>query len=267
MISRRAFLEAGALAALGAVVAACGGDDGRASSATTAAPTAPPTAPSSSPATSPPTTPPATAATGPAKFVDAGPTTKARVALTFHTDGDLALAQQYLDVLAQHDVHVTCFIVGKWLDANPTWATKLTAAGHELANHTYNHLTFDQLPAAQMTDEIVRCRDLLVRLTGKPGKYFRPSGTDDGTTTPPAAVLQAAGGAGYGTVLGFDVDPLDYSDPGAAAVTQRTLAAVKAGSVVSLHFNHAGTLAALPGILDGLAQKNLTPVTASELLA
>ena len=186
---------------------------------------------------------------------------------TFHTDGDLTLAQQYLDVLAQHNVHVTCFIVGKWLDANPTWAAKLTAAGHELANHTYNHLTFAQLPPAQMTDEIVRCRDLLVRLTGKPGKYFRPSGTDDGTSTPPAAVLQTAGATGYATVLGFDVDPLDYTDPGAAAVTQRTLAAVKAGSIVSLHFGHPGTLAALPGILDGLAQKNLTPVTTSELLA
>jgi peptidoglycan/xylan/chitin deacetylase (PgdA/CDA1 family) len=80
-------------------------------------------------------------------------------------------------------------------------------------------------------------------------------------------VLQTAGATGYGTVLGFDVDPLDYTDPGAAVVTQRTLAAVKAGSIVSLHFNHPGTLAALPGILDGLTQRNLTPVTTAELLA
>lgn len=263
MITRRAFLEAGALAALAAVATACSGDGTNAASSTTA-PTIPPTPP---PTTPPATTAPTVAPLGPAKFVDAGPAPRARVALTFHTDGDLTMAQQYLDVFAQHNVHVTCFIVGKWLDANPTWAAKLTAAGHELANHTYNHLTFGQLPPAQMTDEIVRCRDLLVRLTGKPGKYFRPSGTDDGTSTPSAAVLQAAGAAGYATVLGFDVDPLDYTDPGAAAVTQRTLAAVKAGSIVSLHFNHPGTLAALPGILDGLAQKNLAPVTTSELLA
>src|SRR5262249_19602660 len=152
---------------------------------------------------------------------------------------------------------------GKWLDANPSWAAKLTAAGHELANHTYNHLTFASLSASQMTDEIVRCRDLLVRLAGTPGRYFRPSGTDDGLTAPSPTTLQVAGAAGYATVLGYDVDPLDYTDPGAAAVTQRTLAAVKAGSIVSLHFGHAGTLAALPGILDGLAQKELAPVTAS----
>jgi peptidoglycan/xylan/chitin deacetylase (PgdA/CDA1 family) len=261
-ISRRAFLEAGALAALAAVATACGGggDSGAAPDVTAA----------TAPATAPPTAAPATTAPpapGPARFVDAGPANRNKVALTFHTDGDLTMAQQYLDVFAAHDVHVTCFIVGKWLDANQSWGPKLVAAGHELANHTYNHLTFASLSPAEMTDEIVRCRDLLVRLTGKPGKYFRPSGTDDGTTTPPAAVLDTAGATGYPTVLGFDVDPLDYTDPGSAVVVQRTLAAVKPGSVVSLHFNHAGTLAALPGILDGLAQKNLTPVTTAELLA
>jgi peptidoglycan/xylan/chitin deacetylase (PgdA/CDA1 family) len=79
-------------------------------------------------------------------------------------------------------------------------------------------------------------------------------------------VLDVAGAAGYPTVLGFDVDPFDYQDPGAAAITQRTLAAVGRGSVVSLHFGHAGTVAALPGILDGLDAKGLTPVTASKLL-
>src|SRR5262249_28788399 len=193
--------------------------------------------------------------------------TRNRVALTFHTDGDLGLAQQYLDAFAARGVHVTCFVVGQWLDANPSWAAKLTAAGHELANHTYSHLTFEKLSPQQMSDEIVRCRDVLVRLTGKPGRYFRPSGTDDGVTPPSAATLAAAGAAGYASVLGYDVDPLDYTDPGAAAVTQRTLAAVRAGSVVSLHFNHPGTLSALPGILDGLGQRSLSPVTTTELLA
>lgn len=262
MITRRAFLEAGAFGALAALAAGCSDGDGGATSSTTSVPPSPPP--------TAPTTPPASATiapSGPAKFVVSGPTTRPRVALTFHTDGDLVLAQQYLDVLAARNVHVTCFVVGKWLDANPSWAAKLTDAGHELANHTYNHLTFGQLSPQQMTDEIVRCRDVLVRLAGKPGKYFRPSGTDDGTSTPSAAVLDTSGATGYATVLGFDGDPLDYNDPGAAVVTQRTLAAVKAGSIVSLHFGHPGTLAALPGILDGLTQRNLSPVTTSELLA
>jgi hypothetical protein len=35
--------------------------------------------------------------------------------------------------------------------------------------------------------------------------------------------------------------------------------------VISLHLGHAGTLAALPQILDHLRQKGLTPVTAGEM--
>jgi hypothetical protein len=37
-------------------------------------------------------------------------------------------------------------------------------------------------------------------------------------------------------------------------------------SVVSLHFGHAGTVAAMPRILDAVEAKGLTPVTASTLL-
>ena len=34
---------------------------------------------------------------------------------------------------------------------------------------------------------------------------------------------------------------------------------------MSLHLGHPGTLAALPGLLDDLAARGLTPVTASAL--
>jgi peptidoglycan/xylan/chitin deacetylase (PgdA/CDA1 family) len=104
-------------------------------------------------------------------------------------------------------------------------------------------------------------------LTGTGGAYFRPSGTVDGVTRPSDETLAAAARAGYPTVLGYDVDPTDYRDPGAAAVVARTLGAVHPGAIVSMHFGHAGTIAAMPHILDGLDQKGLKPVTSSDLLA
>ena len=169
-------------------------------------------------------------------------------------------------MLADRRVHVTTFIVGNWLDANPDMAARIADGGHEFANHTYTHPTFGDLSRDAMLDEIVRCRDVLTRLTGEPGAYFRPSGTDDGTTSPGEQVLMVAAEAGYATVLGFDVDPLDYDDPGADVVVQRTLASVAAGSIVSLHCGHAGTVDALPAILDGIEQKGLKAGTASALL-
>ncbi len=257
--SRRAFLAAGAVA----LAAAACGDAGSATHAkgtTTGVTTAPSLATTSGP-------PGTTAPPGPSRFVVDGPSTPSRVALTFHVDGDLGLAAQILDTLANRKVVMTAFIVGEWLDANPTWGKRIQDGGHELANHTYTHPTFESLAPAAMASEITRCRDTLARLTGNGGSLFRPSGTANGTTTPSAAVLTAAGQAGYPVTLGFGVDPLDYQSPGASVVTQRTLAAVRPGSVISLHFGYPGTLAALPGILDGLEQRNLTPVTATRLIA
>ncbi len=255
-VGRRTFL-AGTLFAVGALAGACGDGGGDASpTARATAPTAPATAPA----------PSATAAAATARFVASGPQDHDRVALTFHTNGDLELAAALLSVLAARRVQMTAFVVGDWLDANPDWAQRLVDGGHELANHTYSHPTFGALAPEVMTDEIVRCRDLLVRLTGGGGKFFRPSGTDDGTTTPGPVVLDVASRAGYPVVLGFDVDPFDYRDPGADAVVQRTLAAARAGSIVSLHFGHPGTIAALPAILDGLDEQGLHPGTASALL-
>jgi len=269
-VPRRAFLGAAGAATLALLATACGSGSGdgtlrsdagglESADATTSPATAAPTVP-------PPATTTAPAVTGPAAFVVRGPNAGSRVALTFHTDGDLGLAQQLLDTLSARRVPITAFVVGQWLEANPTWAARLTDAGHELANHTYTHPSFATISPDAMRDELTRTRDLLVRLTGKPGRLFRPSGTGDGTSRPGDAVLAAAGDAGYPVVLGFDVDPLDYQSPGVAAITQRTLAAVAPGAVISLHFGYPDTIAAVPAILDGLASRGLTPVTASTLL-
>ena len=262
-MDRRTFLAAAATSVL--AIACSSGNDSSTSARTATTTTAGPPPTTGSPATSAP--PPTTKAPAPARFVSTGPHGAPRVALTFHTNGDLGLVQQLLDTLSARRVVVTTFIVGDWLDANPTFAKKIVDGGHELANHTYTHPSFLSLSEGAMRDEIVRCRDVITRLAGAPPTFFRPSGTDDGTAQPPQVVLDVAGAAGYPTVLGFDVDPLDYQDPGAAAITQRTLSSVGRGSIVSLHFGHAGTVAAVPAILDGLDAKGLTPVTASKLLA
>lgn len=212
--------------------------------------------------TAAPTTTPSTA-----RFVTSGPTGGNRVALTFHTDGNLGLAGQLLEALSAARLRVTCFVVGSWLQQNPSWARRLLDAGHELANHTQHHLSFPKLPPAQMEAEVAECRDLLQRLTGSPGAFFRPSGTADGTARPSDAVLDVAARNGYLTVLGFDVDPFDYRDPGAAVVAARCLAGARPGSVLSLHFGHPGTISAIPRIADGLRARDLTPGTASELLS
>jgi peptidoglycan/xylan/chitin deacetylase (PgdA/CDA1 family) len=184
------------------------------------------------------------------------------VALTFHGDGPTSIVRDMVAALRKAQAQVTVLAIGRWLAAQPDVAAMIRDAGHELGNHTWSHQTMPRLSAAAVREEVDRAAAELVKLTGSPGRWFRPSGTPHSTR----AIRAAATAAGYGACLGYDVDPLDYTDPGPAAITRRLAASVRPGSIVSLHLGHPGTLAALPAVLAHLHDRGLAPVTASALL-
>lgn len=191
-----------------------------------------------------------------------GPRDGHGIALTFHGAGDPALAGRVLKTLEDGGAHVTVLAVGTWLDENPGIARRILDGGHELGNHTQNHVNIDTLKPSDAYAEIAQCAERLKRLTGSIGTWFRPSQTQYA----PAMVKQQAAKAGYPTCLSYDLDSTDFKDPGAATVTHTVLNGAQPGSIVSMHFGHPGTLTALPQILDGLRSKQLTPVTVSKLL-
>jgi len=215
-------------------------------------------------ATPTPSTTAAARHTGPAAAIYNGPRTSDGVALTFHGSGDVALTDQLLAEAARLQAPITVFAVGRWLDGNPAVAGRILAAGHELENHTYTHPTLAGASASVVSNEVTRCRDVLAAQTGSAGRYFRPSGMEPRY---PPLVLDQAGSAGYGVVCGFDVDPLDYQDPGAAAIVSRVRAAVKPGSIVSLHLGHPGTVTAFPTVVADIRARGLRPVLVRDLLA
>jgi peptidoglycan/xylan/chitin deacetylase (PgdA/CDA1 family) len=226
-----------------------------------AAPTtsAPPAVPRRAPGVTTTAPPPA----GPAVQVVSGRRDSDEVALTFHGSGEVALTDELLAVVARLKAPITVFAVGTWLEQNPDVGARILAAGHELANHTYTHPALGSAGRSEVAAEIQRCRDVLVRQTGANGRWFRPSGMDRSTPL----VLEEAGAAGYRTVVAYDVDPLDYQDPGAPAIIQRVQAGARPGSIVSLHLGHSGTVAAIEPVITSLRNRGLRPVTVGELLA
>ncbi|WP_306188129.1 polysaccharide deacetylase family protein [Streptomyces sp. MK5] len=192
-----------------------------------------------------------------------GPRDKPRVALTFHGQGDPALARALLTVAEKHGARLTVLAVGTWLDEHPEMARRILDGGHDLGNHTQRHLAVNALSETDARAEITGCADRLTRLTGSIGTWFRPSRAP--TASP--LVRRLARAAGYPHVLSYDVDSLDYTRPGATAVTRKVMAEVRDGSVVSLHFGYADTVAALPDVLDELDRRGLHAVTTTELLS
>ncbi|WKE69597.1 polysaccharide deacetylase family protein [Streptomyces sp. WP-1] len=273
--NRRDALRAGAgLVAGGALAAGCGTGPTTAAARSTAPRTTPGSA---APQTTPgsavrssgkasPTTRPAPAPRaypGQPAQITHGPRTHPRVALTFHGQGDPALAHTLLTTAERHGAHLTVLAVGTWLDEHPDIARRILDGGHDLGNHTQRHISVNDLPEADARKEITDCADRLNRLTGSIGTWFRPSRA----ATASALVAALARRAGYPHVLSYDVDSLDYTRPGAAAVTRKVLSEVREGSVVSLHFGYEDTVAALPDVLTELGRRKLRAVTTTELLS
>jgi len=185
-----------------------------------------------------------------------------QVALTFHGAGDKAMANKLLGILKSTQTPVTVFAVGAWLKADNSIAKRILDDGHDLGNHTMNHLQSKTLSATKLDSEISGCATELISLIGNHGKFFRPSGTQYST----ALIRKTAIKYGYKKCISYDVDSHDYQDVGKAAVVKNVMGTVKNGSIVSLHFGHQDTIDALPTLLTQLHAKGLAPVTLSTML-
>lgn len=194
--------------------------------------------------------------------VTRGPGTAHAVALTFHGAGPAAIARALLAEVERAGARITVLAVGAWLDEQPGMAARVLDGGHDLGNHTEHHGAMAQMDSPTAYAEISQCATRLRELTGSIGRWFRPSQMRNSTPL----VRAAARRVGYPTVLSYDVDSLDYTDPGPGAITRTVLRAVGDGSIVSMHLGHPGTVSALPEILDALRVRKLRPVTVTELL-
>jgi peptidoglycan/xylan/chitin deacetylase (PgdA/CDA1 family) len=185
------------------------------------------------------------------------------VALTFHGQGPVSMADALLTEAERAGARVTVLAVGTWLGQYPQIAERILRGGHDLGNHTMHHLDIAAMGASAAYAEIAECAQRLRALTGSIGRWFRPSQTQYSTPL----IEREARKAGYQTCVSYDVDSLDYTDPGPDAIVSTVLDSTRPGSIVSLHFGHSGTVTALPAILRGLASRGLRPVTLTDLLS
>lgn len=200
-----------------------------------------------------------------------GPRSERTVALTFDMGGRLDPALDILDWLIVNDVSATIFTTGKTGTTTTIGKAVLQqVAEHrgllDLGNHSWSHPDFRDLDATAMRDQLGRTEAAVIEITGRSTKpWFRPpyGGLDDQV---PAVV----GGAGWGYIVMWDVDTIDWkpeSDggPTTSAIVDKVVRNAGGGSIVLMHLGGYNTLEALPEIVEGLRDKGLEPVTLSEM--
>ena len=130
-------------------------------------------------------------------------TAEKKIALTFDAAWGNEDTAQILEILKKHDVRVTFFMTGGWVESYPNDVKAILAAGHDLGNHSENHKNMSQLSDAEKKEELMKVHEKVRTLTGYEMFLFRPPYGDYDN-----AVVNVAKENGYYTIQ-WDVDTLD----------------------------------------------------------
>ncbi|MFJ9517995.1 polysaccharide deacetylase family protein [Kitasatospora sp. NPDC101801] len=172
------------------------------------------------------------------------------VALTFDDGPNPPYTGRILDVLDRYQVPATFFCVGLHALAHHEELSRMAAAGHQIANHTWSHPYLPDLSRTELADQLARTDDAVAQVVGAEGpRLFRPP---YGSRTPEVLSWLADGGS---TVALWDVEPFDWALPGADAITRSILEQTRPGSVILMHDgggDRSQTAEALPGVIEGL---------------
>lgn len=104
----------------------------------------------------------------------AGQGNPGHVALTFDDGPDPASTPQFAQVLADHGVLATFFLLGSMVEQAPRLAAELAAAGHEIGVHGWDHRYLPARTPAATRSDLRRATDLIERVSGSRPRYFRP---------------------------------------------------------------------------------------------
>jgi peptidoglycan/xylan/chitin deacetylase (PgdA/CDA1 family) len=185
-----------------------------------------------------------------------------RVALTFDDGPHPEFTSQLLAILDHYHAKGTFFIVGVQAQKYPQWVKMIHQAGHEVANHTYDHFRLPDLPAEEQAYQIDECTRLLEQLTGTTPRFLRPPG---GRYDQEIARLLRQ----RGMVLAlWDVGLNDTAEDREAADLLTTASQdIRPGSVVLGHDGIQATIDMLPRLIETLQRDGYELVTMSELAA
>ena len=157
------------------------------------------------------------------------------IAMTFDDGPSAKLTPELLDILAQHHIHATFFVIGRNVVDHPEILQRAVREGHEIGNHTWSHPSLGKMRDDGVRAELRKTDDAIEAAIG-----IRPA-----LMRPPYGSIAARQKQwihtefGYRTIL-WDVDPLDWKRPGPSVVTSRIVRETRPGSIILSHDIHPG---------------------------
>jgi peptidoglycan/xylan/chitin deacetylase (PgdA/CDA1 family) len=178
------------------------------------------------------------------------------IALTYDDGPNDIVTERLLDLLAQHNVRATFFLIGNFVRQRPQIACAIATSGHLIGNHTMTHPWLAWQSSARIRQELAGCNAILEDTLGIPIRYFR---APHGARRP--AVLSIAHSLGL-TPVQWNILPKDWQPISAEEIAARTIR----GITRNQQQNRASNIVLHDGGQKGLGQPRLPTVEATRLL-
>ena len=189
-----------------------------------------------------------------------------KVALTFDDGPDEIYTVEILNILREHQVSATFFIIGKRAEMFPHVVRRMANEGHLVANHTWCHPDILEISQEELLKEVRNTDDIIQELAGYRPILFRPPyGSIDRER------VELLGEMGY-LIISWDVDSRDWTGISAREVQDNILSNTVEGSLILQHSagglgeELVGTVQALPEVIRTLREDGFEFVTIDQLL-
>ncbi|MBD5549132.1 MAG: polysaccharide deacetylase family protein [Lachnospiraceae bacterium] len=189
-------------------------------------------------------------------------TQEKKIALTFDAAWGNEDTEEILEILERHNLHVTFFMTGGWVESYPDDVKAILEAGHDLGNHSESHPNMSQLSDEEKKVEIMKVHEKVKELTGYEMFLFRPPYGDYDN-----AVVDVLLDCSYYPIQ-WDVDSLDWQNKGIDSIIETVTEHKNLGngSIVLCHNGAEYTAAALDTLIDNLEEEGYEIVPLSELI-
>ena len=200
-------------------------------------------------------------------FFTRGKTDAKEIALSFD-DGPSSNVKKILKILDEKDVKVTFFLLGTSVEERPEILKDIYNKGHELANHTYNHINFyeykEKDKKEKIKEELLSCQDFIKDVTGFRTKLVRfPYGY---TGKDALSVAQESNYKVINWTFGIDWER-EYSSE---EMLKLYLKNAKKGAIFLMHDwdgdGESKMVDELPKLIDKLRSKGYKFVTVGEMI-
>jgi peptidoglycan/xylan/chitin deacetylase (PgdA/CDA1 family) len=190
------------------------------------------------------------------------------IALTFDDGPVHPYTGHILDVLDLYGVKASFFCIGENVRQNPELALEIARRGHTLGNHTQTHGNLLLATSDRITRELEEAQQTIGQSCGIEPRFFRcPKGYKSPLV---ARVLRRR----RLDLVAYGYPVWDVQNPPATELVDRVLNRAAAGDIVVMHDGYApgkpgkrdSLVAALPGIIEGLLARDITPVSLDQAI-